>query len=92
MGKVVGARINDLLYNKMIEDKKSNTEIIREALKQYYSTNKKNDNVNKSYLAVNTKKNKNRYQTISTVVYPEWEVSVDNLGNLVMLWRQEGSP
>jgi hypothetical protein len=65
MGNIVGARISDSLYNKMAEDKKTNTEIIREALNQYFFNNEKKNDVNRHVLGVNNKKNKDKYKTTS---------------------------
>jgi len=63
MNKIVGARINDSLYNKMKEDDKPNTIIIREALTHYYFKNERKIDVNSPLLAVNNKRNEDRYQT-----------------------------
>jgi len=68
MNNVVGARINDILYKKMKEDGRQNTIIIREALTKYYFKDKKEKDVNRPDLAVNNKKNKDRYQIISNEI------------------------
>lgn len=65
MNKVVGARINDSLYNKMKEDGRSNTIIIHEALTQYYFKNERKIDVNSLFTAVNNKKNNDRYKMIA---------------------------
>jgi len=65
MNKVVGARINDILYDKMKEDGRPNTIIIREALTKYYFKDESENDVNRPDLAVNNKKNKDRYPNIS---------------------------
>jgi len=57
MNKIIGARINDILYKKMKEDGRSNTIIIREALTKYYFKEEKENDVNRPDLAVNNKKN-----------------------------------
>jgi len=59
--KILG-RINDLLYNKMKEDRRPQTIIIREALTQYYFKNERKNDVNSPLLAVNNKKIEDRYQ------------------------------
>ena len=59
--KILG-RINDLLYNKMKEDGRPKTIIIREALTQYYFKNERKIDVNSPLLAVNNKKIEDRYQ------------------------------
>jgi hypothetical protein len=59
--KILG-RINDLLYNKMKEDRRPQTIIIREALTQYYFKNERKIDVNSPLLAVNNKKIEDRYQ------------------------------
>jgi hypothetical protein len=68
MGKIVGARISDSLYKRMVEDKKTNTEIIREALNQYYSNYEKKIDVNKPLAGVNNEKNKDKYLSISNEI------------------------
>ena len=62
MNKIVGARISDSLYDKMKEDGRSQTSIIREALTQYYSKNERKIYVNRPLTTVNNKKNEDRYQ------------------------------
>ena len=59
--KILG-RINDLLYNKMKEDGRPQTIIIREALTQYYFESKRKIDVNSPLLAVNNKKIEDRYK------------------------------
>jgi len=68
MNKVVGARINDSLYNKMKEDGRPQTIIIREALTQYYFKNERKIDVNSLFTAVNNKKNNDRYKMIAKEV------------------------
>jgi len=64
MNKVVGARINDSLYNKMKKDGRPQTIIIREALTQYYFKNERKIDVNSLFTAVNNKKNEDRYKML----------------------------
>jgi len=68
MNKIVGARINDSLYNKMKEDGRPYTIIIREALTQYYFKNERKIDVNSLFTAVNNKKNNDRYKMIAKEV------------------------
>jgi len=75
MNKVVGARINDSLYNKMKDDGRSQTIIIRDALTQYYFKNERKIDVNSPLLAVNNKKIEDRYQMTKN--------EVDNLLNSI---------
>ena len=64
MSKVVGARINDLLYNKLKADERPNTVIIREALTEYLLKADEKNAVNTPLSAVNNNKNKDRYKMI----------------------------
>ncbi len=68
MNKVVGARINDSLYNKMKKDGRPQTIIIREALTQYYFKNERKIDVNSLFTAVNNKKNNDRHKMIAKEV------------------------
>ena len=68
MNKIVGARIDDSLYNKMKKDGRSQTIIIREALTQYYFKNERKIDVNRPLTSVNNKKNEDRYQHIANEV------------------------
>ena len=52
----VGARLDNVLLDKMKEDGRSNTTIIREALTQYYFRDNKKSDVNNTQTAVNNKK------------------------------------
>lgn len=56
MSRVVGARIDDLLYNKLKATDRPNTVIIREALAQYLFKGAEKNDVNTSKTAVNNKK------------------------------------
>ena len=64
MSKVVGARINDLLYNKLKADERPNTVIIREALTQYLFKHDEKNDVNAPITAVNNDKNEDKYKMI----------------------------
>ena len=64
MSKVVGARIDDFLYDKLKAVDKPNTVIIREALIQYFLKGDKKNDVNTSISAVNNDKNEERYKMI----------------------------
>ena len=68
MSKVVGARIDDLLYNKLKDADRPNTVIIREALAQYLIKGDKKNDVNSLFTAVNNKKNNDRYKMIAKEV------------------------
>ena len=65
MNKVVGARINDTLFNKMKEDGRPQTIIIREALTQYYFKNERKIDVNSCKQPVNNKKNNDRHKMVA---------------------------
>ena len=62
MSKVVGARIDDLLYNKLKAADKPNTVIIREALAQYLIKGDKKNDVNMPISTVNNNKNEDKYE------------------------------
>ena len=64
MSKVVGARIDDVLYNKLKAADRPNTVIIREALTQYLFKHDEKNDVNAPITAVNNDKNKDRYKMI----------------------------
>lgn len=64
MSKVVGARIDDFLYNKLKTVDKPNTVIIREALTQYLSNDDEKIDVNIPVFAVNNDKNEDEYKMI----------------------------
>ena len=68
MNKIVGARINDSLYNKMKKDGRPQTIIIREALTHYYFKNERKIDVNSLFTAVNNKNNNDRYKMIAKEV------------------------
>jgi hypothetical protein len=64
MNKVVGARIDDSLYHKMLKDGRSHTIIIREALAKYYFNYERKRDVNGCKQHVNNTKNNDEYKMI----------------------------
>lgn len=64
----VGARLDKILLDKIKEDGRSNTTIIREALAEYYFGEEKKNDVNNTLTAVNSKKEKDTYKTIREAI------------------------
>ncbi|MCK5300945.1 MAG: hypothetical protein KAJ21_03500 [Thermoplasmatales archaeon] len=62
MSRVVGARIDDMLYNKLKAADKPNTVIIREALAQYLIKGDKKNDVNMPISTVNNNKKEDKYK------------------------------
>ena len=64
MSKVIGTRVNDEVYNKLKQQDKSITEILRGAIDKYLSKpdDKSEINVNTCKQPVNSKKNEGKYQ------------------------------
>ena len=62
MTKVIGFRVPDELYQKIMEDGRSTTEILRQALNEYYSKPSQKNNTNATLTGVNKEIFEDRYQ------------------------------
>jgi len=68
MTKVIGVRIDERLYQKIIEDSRSTTEILRQALNEYYTKPSPENNDNAMFTGVNKEIFEDRYQMLTRLI------------------------
>lgn len=68
MSKVIAARISNELYQKIIEDGRSITEILRDSLVEYYSEPSQENNDNATFTGVNKEIFENKYQELTKLI------------------------
>ena len=78
MTKVIGVRVDDKLYQKIIEDGRPATEILRHALNQYYSEPSQENKSNVTLTGVNKEIFENKYQQLTRLIDKHLEAKNDN--------------
>jgi len=68
MTKVVGVRVDDKLYQKIMEDGRPATEILRQALNEYYSEPSPKNNTIATLTGVNKEIFENKYQALTRLI------------------------
>lgn len=78
MSKVIGVRVDDKLYQKIIEDGRPATEILRQALNEYYSKPSPKNNANATFTGVNREVFADRYQMLTRLIDKHLEAENEN--------------
>ena len=68
MTKVIGVRVDDKLYQKIIEDGRPATEILRQALNEYYSEPSQKNSTIATLTGVNKEIFEDRYQQLTKLI------------------------
>ena len=68
MSKIIAARVSNELYQKIKEDGRPATEILKEVLSKYYSEPSQENSTNALFTGVNKKIFENRYQRLTKLI------------------------
>jgi len=68
MTKVIGFRVDEELYQKIMEDGRPTTEILRQALSEYYSKPSQKSITNATLTGVNKEIFEDRYQMLTRLI------------------------
>jgi len=80
MSKTIGVRVDDKLYQKIIEDGRPTTEILRQALNKYYSEPLLKNKAIVTLTGVNKEIFEDRYQQLTKLIDKHLE-AVDERGD-----------
>ena len=68
MSKIIAARIDNEIYQKIKEDGRPATEILRQALNEYYTKPSPENNDNAMFTGVNREIFEDRYQMLTRLI------------------------